>query len=294
MALPNLIIIGAPKCATTSMHAYLATHPQIFMTAQKELHYFLNKPWGGWRFGREWYERQFEAGRDLAVRGESSPGYSIESFTPDVVEKMFPLLPDAKLIYMLRDPLQRAQSHYTEELYNKHIPSDLSLQQILEAGPNGPGLVGENFRMIVYTSLYRRQLEFYLRRYPLERIHFVTMEEMKRDLLRVLQSILRFLEVDQTVLPRNLDKKLNEKSNKRFRVVNPTALVRHLPGYERFTAALPNTLKTRYRRAISRELDQDALMRITPDQEERLRLLFRPDVEALRGVTGRSFDEWSV
>lgn len=263
------------------------------MSRQKELHYFLDAPWGAWKFGQAWYEQQFEDGRTFPVRGESSPGYSIESHTPGVAQKMAQLLPDAKLIYMLRDPLKRAQSHYTEELYNKHIPSDLSFQQILEAGPDEPGLVGQNYQTMVWTSLYHRQLQCYLEYYALAQFHFVTVEEMKRDLLGTLQGIWRFLGVDDSFVPANLNQKLNERAGKRLRVLNPTALVRHLPGYEHLTAALPQTVKNQYRRLISRQLDQESLMHINAAEEEKLNVLFARDIDSLRHVTGRSFDEWN-
>ena len=294
MTLPNFIVIGAPKCATTSLHAYLATHPQIFMSQQKELHFFLDKPWGGWKLGLDWYREQFEEGREYSLRGESSPGYSIDGFTADVVEKMAALLPEAKLVYMLREPLARTRSHYTEELYNHHIPPDLSLQQILAAGPDEPGILGDNYRSMVYTSLYHKQLSLYLQHYSLEQIYFMTMETLQDQPLEALRGLFRFLEVDEDFVPPNLSEKLNEKASKRLRVINPTALVRNLPGYEIVSRALPRNLKGLYRRAISREIDYNALMQISEEHEVQLRELFAPDMAALRAVTGQSFVEWNL
>ena len=293
MTLPSFIVIGAPKCATTSLHAYLATHPQIWMSQQKELHFFTDTPWGSWKNGVDWYRAQFKEGREYSQRGESSPGYSIDGFTSGVVEKMTPLLPDVKLVYMLRDPLARTRSHYTEELYNRHIPPELSLQQILEAGPDEPGLHGDNYRYMVYTSLYHRQLSIYLQQYSLEQIYFMSMETLQTQPLEALRGLFRFLGVDEEFVPPNLNQKLNEKAEKRLRVVNPTALVRNLPGYETVSRALPKTLKSRYRRAISREIDHEALTQISDEHQARLRELFAPDIAALRAVTGQTFAEWS-
>jgi hypothetical protein len=68
--LPNLIIIGAPKCGTTSLHHYLSLHPQISMSREKELNFFIAER--NWSKGIAWYAAQFAA--DNKVRGEASPG----------------------------------------------------------------------------------------------------------------------------------------------------------------------------------------------------------------------------
>jgi hypothetical protein len=80
--LPNLIVIGAQKCGTTSLHYYLSLHPEIAMSRTKELHFFSRR----WRRGLRWYERQF---RDPApIRGESSPSYAFYPVWRDVPERM--------------------------------------------------------------------------------------------------------------------------------------------------------------------------------------------------------------
>ncbi len=70
--LPNLIVIGAQKCGTTSLHDYLGRHPEIRMSAEKELNFFQLER--NWHRGVHWYEKQFPGG--TAIRGETSPGYT--------------------------------------------------------------------------------------------------------------------------------------------------------------------------------------------------------------------------
>ncbi len=165
------------------------------------------------------------------------------------------------------------------------------MQQILEAGPEQPGLLGDNYRSMVYTSLYHRQLEIYLRHYPLEQVYFMTMEALQTNPSEALRDLFRFLEVDETFIPANLNEKLNARSEKRLRVVNPTAVVRNLPGYEVLSRALPKGTKSMYRRAISRKINHEALIQISDEHKTRLRELFAPDVAALRRVTDQSFSE---
>jgi hypothetical protein len=123
-ALPNLVIIGAMKCGTTSLHHYLDLHPAITMSRPKELNFFIgpaagaprspadDEPdWaqGNWHRGAAWYAAQFDPA--ATVRGEASPGYTSPSY-PVVAERMARLIPRARLLYAVRDPIARAISQY--------------------------------------------------------------------------------------------------------------------------------------------------------------------------------------
>ena len=107
-ALPNLIIIGGLKCGTTSIHHYLGLHPEIQMSKPKELNFFVAEL--NWDLGLDWYAARFDD--RFAVRGESSPHYTnLPRFT-GVAERIRQHCPDAKLIYMVRDPIKRMLSHW--------------------------------------------------------------------------------------------------------------------------------------------------------------------------------------
>src|SRR5687768_8813331 len=103
MPLPNLIIIGAMKCGTTSMHGYLRRHRQIEMSGTKELDFFIAGR--NWEKGPDWYASQFPGG--TAIRGESSPNYTSALIFPGVPERMHSVVPDARLLFMVRDPVDR-------------------------------------------------------------------------------------------------------------------------------------------------------------------------------------------
>jgi Sulfotransferase family len=120
-ALPDLIVIGAMKCATSAVHQYLDAHPDISMSDPKELNFF-NGPevpppgpppswwmFGQWHRGLDWYTRQFDPKAPL--RGEASPGYTSPN-EPQVAERMASVVPDVRLIYLVRDPVRRAVSQY--------------------------------------------------------------------------------------------------------------------------------------------------------------------------------------
>ena len=105
--LPNLIVIGSRKCATTSLHYYLSLHPEIFMsTTYKELNFFVRRQ--RWKKGVGWYGRQFPI--PAKVMGESSPNYTRFPMFTGVAERMHSVIPTAKFIYMVRDPVEQVIS----------------------------------------------------------------------------------------------------------------------------------------------------------------------------------------
>ena len=107
-AMPNLIIIGGLKCGTTSIHHYLGLHPEIQMSKPKELNFFVAEL--NWDLGLDWYASRFDD--RFPVRGESSPHYTnLPRFT-GVAERIREHCPDARLIYMVRDPIKRILSHW--------------------------------------------------------------------------------------------------------------------------------------------------------------------------------------
>ena len=101
------------KCGTTSLYRYLALHPQIAMSQRKELDFF--KTDADFAKGLEWYSAQFPD--DSGVRGEASPNYSKFHIFPGVPDRMRSVLPDIKLIYLVRNPVERAVSHYMHSVH---------------------------------------------------------------------------------------------------------------------------------------------------------------------------------
>ena len=135
--LPGVIVIGAMKCATSAPHAYLDAHPDIAMSRTKELNFF-NGPgvaphddagswWvtGQWHRGLEWYSAQFDA--DAPVRGESSPAHTAPS-CPEVAGRMASVVPDVRLVHLVRDPVERAVSEYAH-----HVRDGTERRPITEA-----------------------------------------------------------------------------------------------------------------------------------------------------------------
>ena len=117
MTLPNFLVIGAMKAGTVSLHNYLGEHPDVFVGdggTFGEPHFFVAEQ--NWPRGRGWYESLFDGADRAAAIGECSPGYTWAHVYRGVPERIAQLIPEARLIYLVRDPIARMQSMYMHQV----------------------------------------------------------------------------------------------------------------------------------------------------------------------------------
>ena len=106
----NLFIIGAMKAGTTTLHYLLDRHPDIFMSLEKEPQVFSSKPLASYDDIFEGYDKQ-------KYMGESSTAYTKLPDEPNIAKQIYDYNPDAKLIYLIREPMARAVSHYRHNIF---------------------------------------------------------------------------------------------------------------------------------------------------------------------------------
>jgi hypothetical protein len=178
MPLPNAVVIGAMKCGTTALHQYLDRRPQISMAAAKELNFFTGPAqapdvdpaewWrhGQWHRGTAWYATQFDAASP--VRGETSPGYTSPDH-PEVPRRMASVLPDARLVFLVRDPVARAVSHYRHHHREGH-----------ESRPLDQALLDPCSHYLA-RGRYFTLLQPFLEHFPAEQLLVVVSERLRAD-----------------------------------------------------------------------------------------------------------------
>jgi Sulfotransferase domain len=276
--LPNFLIIGAAKCGTTSLHYYLSRHPQTFMSERKELMYF-NRPYTPER--RAWYERQF---RDAPVRGEATPGYTVYPHRTGVAKRIHSLLPEVKLIYLVRDPLERIVSAWVQ----RYSTGDRRPFEDWMKDYDRP----ENF--LVCASRYATQIEQYLEFFPPSRIHVVDHHELLTARRQTLREVFRFLEIDEDFDSPDFDQRQNDRSGK-YAVTRTGQVVwdRALgPAVRR----LPEPVRTPATRWTLHALSRKVRSSPTIDAELRYKLVkhLQPEVDRLREVSGKQFATWSL
>jgi hypothetical protein len=279
-ALPNLIIIGGLKCGTTSIHHYLGLHPEIQMSKPKELNFFVEEL--TWDLGMDWYRGRFDD--RFPVRGESSPHYTnLPRFT-GVVERIHERIPDAKLIYMVRDPISRILSHWRHATGAGY-----------ETRPMEEVLTRDD-QTYVTRSMYWMQLQPYLERFPREQIEVITQEELQSDREGTMRRAFRFAGVDEGFTSEQFDReweKSTAKESDRYQVME--RLIK-LPGFRSFDRnfdRLPERMRWMVEKVVH-DPDKPSAPKpkLSPEIESRLLSLFGEDTAALQKWAGREFAGW--
>jgi hypothetical protein len=301
MPLPDFFIIGAPKAGTTALHAALATHPELFMSRVKEPKFFLcdgNPPpkHGGpgdahsyreWIWRREDYEALFAHAPAGALRGESTPFYL---FDLPAHERIRRLIPQAKLIAILRDPVDRAYSNWT------HLWSDglEPISDFMAACAEEERRVEAGWaRFWRYRGLgrYGEQLQHLFSVFPRDQIHLLRYKELVDQPHESLNRICKFLGIASDVV-------VDVPSENVSTYVPPTAYARLLQALIRGGAAIGQIFPPQLWRKTSipllRALQREHQNRpeLSKDDRRRLVAYFADDIRTLEQVTGLSFSDW--
>lgn len=185
MRLPDFLVVGAQKCGTTSLFLYLSQHPDLFLPAEKEIQFFSAESL--YSRGLEWYSNQYFANcRSDQTCGEVSPQYM---YSKCIAERVNKALPKAKIIAILRDPVERAYSQY---LMSKRRGLE---ERDVEKALDEPGDPKAEAQAYLAFSDYRQVLGAYLDLYPREQILVVYQEDLAKDPGSVLLKIWAFLGV---------------------------------------------------------------------------------------------------
>lgn len=176
--LPDFLIIGAMKCGTSTLQVQLAAQSGIFMTTPKEPNYFSDDD--VFARGQDWYEELFAPARAGDLKGEASTHYTKLPTYPQTLARMSAVLAAPRLIYVMRDPIKRAISHYMHEWSMGNMGDD-------------PVVAFRTHPELLDYSRYGMQIEPYLNQYGRAAIHLVSFEQMTADPQRVLSGIGQFL-----------------------------------------------------------------------------------------------------
>ena len=274
---PNLVIIGATKSGTSSLHNYLSLHPQISMSSTKELDYFILEK--NWSKGIEWYKSCFTFNTETKILGESSPNYTACHMFDGVPEKMHSTLPDAKLIYILRDPIDRIVSHYVHN-YRRRVENK-TIIQVLTDLENNP---------YVLWSKYHFQLKRYLDYYSRSNILILTLDDLSKQRQQTLKKVFRFLNVDDSFHHQGFSNILYTSRGKR-RASRVGVLLSKIPGENRIKSLLPPYLASIYRSLSSSQVTKPLL---NPELKQALIDVLKDDIDRLREYTGNDFEAWRL
>jgi Sulfotransferase family len=209
MRLPNFVVIGAPKCGTTSLHYYLSQHPEVYVPKRKELHYFSYAHMHRFAAGpgdahilkplcatRQAYERHYEkVGKESAV-GDISPSYL---YYAEVSERIKTELGHPKIIVVLRDPIDKAFSQYMHLVRDNR--ETLSFYDALMAEKRHERDGWAALWRYSESSLYAAKLKRYLDDFGADQVKILLFAELSRNPQAVLRDIFHFLDIDPNFHP---------------------------------------------------------------------------------------------
>ncbi len=177
--LPDFIIIGAMKCATSTLHEQLALQPGIAMSEPKEPYFFSNDE--VYQRGLDWYSNCFADDPATERRGESSTHYSKLPTYPHTVERLRHHVPNAKFIYVMRHPIDRLVSHYIHDWSERIITCPID-----EAVDRYPNLID--------YGLYAMQLTPFIETFGIDRVLPVFFDRLHQYSQLELERICRFID----------------------------------------------------------------------------------------------------
>ena len=267
--LPSFLIIGTMKGGSSSLFRYIASNPDILPSSIKESDFF--KTEADFHKGLDWYRNLFEGPGRLAF--EASPNYTKRHVFGGVPRRIRSVFPRIKLIYLVRDPIDRIISHYVHNCA-KGGERRLLSEALAEPGNN-----------YIQTSRYYFQIEAFLEYFPRSQLLVVESERLEHDAEGVLRDVFTFLDVEPQWDSAILRKRFYESSKRKRRSALEKAVI--------------DRTENRVCRAAARLIAapfSERVMRPELSNADRTKLVdsLAHDVEELRRFSGLAFSSWSL
>jgi hypothetical protein len=196
---PNFFIIGAARSGTTSLYAYLDQHPEIFFSPVKEINFFSNPKI--WRKSFKWYESHFNKAKNVKAVGEASTSYTVSPFLKEAPQRISDYRPDAKIIYIVRDPINRLISHYMHRVHRG-----------LERRPFSEIIKNIEHEPTAWQGKYNYQLEQFLKLFNRKQVLILSFDNLHKSSQRTVRDIFSFLEIDSDFPVLNIENIFNSSS----------------------------------------------------------------------------------
>ena len=279
---PKFMIIGAAKSGTTSLYTYLLRHPRLFLPTLKEPEFFSRQQI--FDRGFQWYEGLFEGLPAGALSGEASTTYTRWPHTLDAPHLIHQHTSASKFIYLLRNPVDRAYSHYCHHM---RTGVTMTFEQALE-------------RDEIYFDCgdYMRQIERYLRFFEPSSIEIVFNEDLRAQPAVVLNRLQEFLEVDTQDLASAGPVARNRGDDDHFLRYKTTKQIRRIPGMSKLIDRIPKQLRQRTFDAVRstgfarRIAQQHQVPKLLPETCRDLAQRYAPSVKKLEEFVGRGLLHW--
>lgn len=295
---PNFFIIGAPKCGTTALSEYLKTHPNIYVSEPKELHFFSSD------FSKlsvaktlsEYLSIFNKCNKSYDIVGESSVFYL---YSDDAIKEIYKFNPSSKIIIMLRNPIDYIYSYHSQALYagNENI-EDFKKAWEMQAERREGRLIPKSCvssKILQYkkAALFGEQVEKVLKIFPKEQVLFLLMDDMKKDMRQVYLNTLSFLGVEDD--GKKDFPKINENKKHKLKIIgqlrnNPPKTLLKIIQKIKKTLRVENISLTKHLYEMNTQVVQREPLSL--DFRQELLDEFLGDIEKLEKLIGRDLSHW--
>ncbi|GLX82099.1 sulfotransferase family protein [Thalassotalea eurytherma] len=264
MNCPNFIVIGAQRAGTTWLHLCLNEHPEIFLPEEKEIHFFDLH----YEKGLHWYFEHFK-GEDKVLNGEITPNYYQY---PEALARMKQNVPDAKIIFILREPKSRAISQF--DLFKQDNFKNFTFAQAIEKHP-----------VIIDLSLQGLHLQRLYEHFEHDQVLVLLYDELANNPRKLLHKVTKFLGISSQFTPSLLHKKMNK-------VVFPKtqAFIRKIGLSWLIELAKKSRYSERVKKLGERKPVNNNSFKIDDDVQQ----CFLKDIELIEQLTGKNLSHWKL
>lgn len=275
--IPNFLLVGSTKAATTWLYQCLQEHPEIYVPSLKEVNYFSRR----YDRGAKWYLSFFKEIKAEKAIGELSPSY----FTcEDSPQRIYDFNREMRLIFMLRHPIQRAYSHYCMELRYNTVSEDIEQEFNLES-------------IIVQESLYYQQIAKFIRLFPQENLKFILFDDIQENPQEVLRDLYLFLGVEanfknRAIAEASYAKQPRQKFNHLYTIL--VAIYRWINNNSSLGRNILNYLKEKGFNDQFHNLNatKQAYPQLSITKKQELANFYQKDIQQLSQLLNRDLSHW--
>ena len=276
----NTFIVGAPKAGTTSLHYYLQQHPEVCMSAIKEPNFFTAANVSNLYYdvdpilNEDDYHLIFSDLKKKVV-GEASVSYL---YYPLIADKIFEYNPKAKIIILLRNPVQRAFSHY---LMDKRLGlCNVSMLEIIENPQKHP----QFYQQFVELGLYFSQVKRYIDVFGKEHVKLLMYDDLKLNVTSLLSSVFQFLSLDNVQVDTTVRNKFKAPSN---------SIISALYRFKFLRSSVNFLVPSRLLRSLKNLLFKESSKpKIDKEVFRKLALLYNNDIDQLSKLLNKDLSQW--
>jgi hypothetical protein len=301
--IPNFLVGGPPKCASTSLYFYLKQHPEIFMSAVKQTKFFsvfYDK-------GIDYYlNTHFSEVTDEKMAGEATPTYFL---LPFVVPRIKAFNPDMKFIFCLRNPVERTFSGWSMRMNNgtEHLSFQQALLENLKQREmvkfeteqdakewaadmlRSDRLEETGFRTYIEGSLYAYNLKHYLKHFPQSQMKIIFLEDLKKNLHGTMKEVFTFLGVNNDYVIQNTEQKNTYKKSK-IKFLEPV-----LGKNKKLSKMLSGFMPKKFKKKILETMYvEGSKERITPEDRKFAFEIFKDEIVELERLLNVDLSHWKL